>query len=586
MKKYQILHTKWTMVLIIFFIFVNCKSKPVEIDKICTEYIKEWKEFYPSEAFAMGNKKSAFYFEDFSKKKVGKWLGFNKEILIRIQGLKTDLSLDDRIDMRLLKRKVRLEIEKWEFEESHKNSPSLYAGIISHALTYILARKNLTLHEKYKSVSNRVSGIRTLCSSAIKMVTGGRPAQTAGSIKGLEASAHFYEENLLEIVKEWIESEKLNRFKRECLETAASIRALISHIKKKVVPVISKADALGKETYTRKLKIYTDLDITPERLEKISIEEIHKVREMMARLSAEYFKETYPDQNVPGNFQGLLKRSIEDMEADREVNQKDFLQSFINLINQSEAFIREKKIATLPDKRTLFTDLSPAHFAGAAIGGVYSAGPFDPYADTLFYLPSVLDSTPEKVKEGFYRSFNNHFNTMIISHEISPGHYLQLKIAASNPHMVRSIFAGALYTEGWATLCERITLDAGWNEYNKLTRLAHLRKRLENAIRAYISVQFHCNGWNKEKVRDFAIKTGMLAPQFAFNLWNRVIDFPFQLTSYFLGFKAFFDVYETEKSRLGDAFCLKDFCDKILYTGAAPIDELTSIFKFPGVETN
>jgi hypothetical protein len=36
-------------------------------------------------------------------------------------------------------------------------------------------------------------------------------------------------------------------------------------------------------------------------------------------------------------------------------------------------------------------------------------------------------------RDGFYRSFNTAFNTMIISHEIYLGHYLQLKAAAGHP---------------------------------------------------------------------------------------------------------------------------------------------------------
>ena len=167
---------------------------------------------------------------------------------------------------------------------------------------------------------------------------------------------------------------------------------------------------------------------------------------------------------------------------------------------------------------------------------------------------------------------------MIITHEIFPGHYLQLKIASTNPHLVRSLFADDLFVEGWATLCEQITLDAGWDGDNKLTRLAHLRKRLENAVRAYTSVQVHCNGWNREKLVKFAVERGLLAPQFAINLWDRVMNSPFQLTSYFLGFRAFVDILEKEKKRLGERFRLRDFSDKILRAGAIPLDELPAIF--------
>ena len=112
--------------------------------------------------------------------------------------------------------------------------------------------------------------------------------------------------------------------------------------------------------------------------------------------------------------------------------------------------------------------------------------------------------------------------------------------------------------------------------------MAHLRKRLENTTRAYTSVQVHCRGWGKAQVHDFAVEEGLLAPQFATNLWDRVMASPLQLTSYFLGFKMFSEVLQAEKSRLGDDFSLQVFCDSVLYAGAVPIDKLPFIFRENG----
>ena len=206
-------------------------------------------------------------------------------------------------------------------------------------------------------------------------------------------------------------------------------------------------------------------------------------------------------------------------------------------------FLEEQDLIDLPEHETLYTALSPSHFAGAAVGGVYSAGPFDPEAETLFYLPTVPDSAPDEAKNGFYRSFNTFFNTMIITHEIYPGHYLQLKVAAHHPSRIRALFTGDDFTEGWASFVEQMTLDHGFDGDQPLTRMAHLRKRLENAVRAYVSVQVHCRGWGAEELGAFAVETGLLPPQFAENLWQRALLSPIQLPSYFIGFRVFDEVY-------------------------------------------
>ncbi len=109
--------------------------------------------------------------------------------------------------------------------------------------------------------------------------------------------------------------------------------------------------------------------------------------------------------------------------------------------------------------------------------------------------------------------------------------------------------------------------------------MAHLRKRLENANRAYTSVQVHCQDWTQEKVLDFSTTESLLAPQFAKSLWGRIMRSPMQLTSYFLGGQQFTKLLAAEEKRLGENFQLKRFMDTIMQAGPIPIDEFHRIFQ-------
>lgn len=144
---------------------------------------------------------------------------------------------------------------------------------------------------------------------------------------------------------------------------------------------------------------------------------------------------------------------------------------------------------------------------------------------------------------------------------------------------MRILFPYGPYSEGWATLAERVALDTGYAADDKLTLLAQLRKRLENANRAYMSVQAHCNGWDQEQVHRVSIEVSLLAPQFAKSLWGRLMRSPMQMTSYMLGSLMFTKVYEVERKRLGKGFRTLYFMDTILTAGPIPIDEFPSIFE-------
>lgn len=565
-----------TIILLGAALLVSCGPSRPAVQGIADDYIAAWKEFRPSRAFAAGDRDSAFRFETLPPETVEAWIAVNEETLERLNGLPGKFSADDRADLNLLERQILSELETWREDRAHAASPALYSGLISQALTHILAREDLPPAERRQAVMARLEGIRRLCGEGRSQLVDGRPQSTSRSIGGLESSARFLENGLPGIAASW-PGDHPEDFEETARETAAAVRKLAAHIRDNIRPRTTLPDALGRDVYAHKLKIAVGLDLTPEELDRIAKREIEEVRRLMAVESRLYHEERRPDEPVPGSFDELVGSAIRDMEDNRESTQAGFLAEFLDLIERSEAFVREQGIATIPEPRTLMTALSPAHFAGAAVGGVYPAGPFNPGADTLFYLPTVPDDAPDDVKEGFYRSFNNHFNAMIIPHEITPGHYMQAKIAASLPRIVRPLFSDGLYVEGWATLCEVIALDAGWNGHNRLDRLAHLRKKLENAVRAYISVQVHCNEWDRDRVLEFAVTEGLLAPQFALNLWDRVIGSPFQITTYFLGMREMSDFMSRERAMLGADFDLRAFCDAVLQAGPVPISFLPEL---------
>ncbi|MEX1311288.1 MAG: DUF885 family protein, partial [Candidatus Sulfomarinibacteraceae bacterium] len=402
-----------------------------------------------------------------------------------------------------------------------------------------------------------------LCATAKQNLVNGRPWATEASIRDIRSTASFFDGNLLNALEITADDPAGEALAEAAEQTAIELIALADWLENDLI--VGLTDAYGEDLYARELELAYGAHMTPELLERIAAEEIETVRGLMDDLA----RHGWGDGG--GDFNDRIRPILAEMEDHRASNQEEFLQEFLDLIDRSRAFLEEQDLIDLPEHETLFTALSPSHFAGAAVGGVYSAGPFDPEAETLFYLPSVPDSAPEEVRDGFYRSFNSHFNTMIITHEIYPGHYLQLKVAAHHPSRLRALFTGDDFTEGWASFVEQMTLDHGFDGDRPLTRMAHLRKRLENAVRAYVSVQVHCRGWGADELGAFAVDTGLLPPQFAENLWQRALLTPIQLPSYFVGFRIFDEVYRGGRDALGDDFSTKAFNNAVVSSGGMPM---------------
>jgi uncharacterized protein (DUF885 family) len=550
---------------------IGCPRPPAQdIHRIADDYIRDWVEFYPSRALAAGRVESAQRIEDFREPVVDAWITANRRALDRIRRLPQDTGLDERIDRRLLERQISHELFEWAETGIHRIDPQLYSNLVNHALTPILVRDNLDEAARLEAVAARLDGLETLCATGRAQLVNGRPSATEASIRDLRSTADFIQNGLVDALGIAPNDDTVRELAAASARTAAALRSFADWLELELDPMLG--DAWGEPLYARRLAIAYGPEMTPDTLERIAGAEIETSRELMADLARR------SSGAAPTTaFDSLVDPLLAEMESHRAHDQQQFLQEFLDLINRSRQFLIDTNLVDLPDHETLYTALSPPHFAGAAVGGVYSAGPFDPEAETLFYLPSVPDDAPEDARDGFYRSFNTHFNTMIITHEIYPGHYLQLKAAAAHPSRVRPLFAGDDFTEGWATFCEQMMLDAGWDDDRVLTRMAHLRKRLENAVRAYVSVQVHCRGWDRDRVHAFAVERGLLPPQFADNLWHRAVLTPIQLPSYFVGFRIFDAAWRGERDRLGAEFSEKAFNNAVLASGGVPMDLLDEV---------
>lgn len=544
------------------------------VDVLSDSYLSAWAAFYPTQALAQGNWAAAGQFEDYTGQQVADWLQFNEEFAGKLAQTPRPDSAASRVDLEILRRQVAAEVALWSEDDVLRGQPQWYAEQVSQALTYLLVRERLPQEERYRALLARLAGIRRLCDQGREYLVAGNRWHTEAALRSLAASERFFRDSLAGMAGDWGDTAALAQAAQA---TADSVAQLSGHLQTKVLPGADPSPSMGGDRYAARLSRRSHGQLTPDQLRKQALAEIDRVRAEMEAAAAYWWQEQRDGHGAGVDADSVLTAALEAMEAERDDNPQDFLHSFTALTAAAETFVREHELATVPQPTTLYIALSPAHFAGAAVGGVYPTGPFAPEADTLFYLPSVPAGADAATAAGFYRSFNHHFNTMIISHEMFPGHYLQYRVAVEHAPPIRSIFADGAYVEGWGSFSEELMLEAGWGGGDRLTWLAHLRKRLENATRSYLSVMVHARGWDQQQVTRFAVERGLLAPQFAVNLWQRLVTSPLQLTDYFVGYRAFKALWRERQAREGAGFDQRSLVDGVLRAGPVPVDALPDL---------
>lgn len=549
--------------LLLLYLLALCFFASAQSPELEKQYIDAWKAFYPSTAVQLGMHDQVHSYEDRSKENIAAWLALQKEILAKCQELRSSDNPTTRINAMHLSQQIKSEILKWEGEAIHEKQLTLYTDLIRKARSAIDDYTFLTAPEKTTLLVERTKAVQKLCSAAIRSLKKCNKEDIEKGLKALAATR-----------TEYIKSN--GTFE----ESIASIDALTSFVKSDLIPGASaKKGSLGRTSYAAKLDIYTDGAVTPEELEAMALAEINHTKELMAETALIHFKKTYPDEIAPSS-EKLVRLALDDMEKDVTSSSSEYTAFWNQLADSLIEFITFNEIATLPKNQTLTIEPAPESAGPAArIGWVASSPPFAANPWTTLYLPSIPDTLPASEQKDFWASFNKPFNRMIAIHELYPGHYIQIKISRETPHTIRLLFPYGPYIEGWATFTERILLDAGWDADKPLTMLAHLRKRLENANRAYTSVMVHCHEWDIDQVMQFSTEEALLAPQFAKSLWGRLLRGPMQMTSYFFGGKQFREMYQSERERHGSDFVLKDFMDLCMRTGPIPILEFPALTK-------
>ena len=160
-------------------------------------------------------------------------------------------------------------------------------------------------------------------------------------------------------------------------------------------------------------------------------------------------------------------------------------------------------------------------------------------------------------------------------HESIPGHHLQTALAQEAvglPEFRRHLGSTA-FVEGWALYAERLADEMGLYS-GDLDRIGLLSYDAWRASRLIVDTGIHAFGWPRQEAVDFLRDNTLLAESNIENEVDRYITSPAQALTYKLGQLEILALRSEARARLGDAFRLSDFHDRVLENGALSLAAL------------
>ena len=305
----------------------------------------------------------------------------------------------------------------------------------------------------------------------------------------------------------------------------------------------------GQAWYRQQIREYTTLDLGPEQIHQIGLDEVARIRgEMDAIIDQLGFSGRSPETR----FQDFLQFLRTDPQFYATEPQR-LLERAAWIAKRVDAKVGQ--YVSLP--RGLFTiipvpdDIAPFWTAGRGGLGTYWVNTYDLPSRPLYNLPALT------------------------LHEASPGHALQAALSQEQkelPPFRRDSYISA-YGEGWGLYSEKLGKEMGIYEtpYEEFGRLTF---EMWRAARLVIDTGVHEFGWSRQQAIDYLAGHTALARHDVVTEVDRYISWPGQALSYYLGYRTIRELRSEAERELGARFDQRPFHDTILDLGSVPLPVL------------
>ena len=309
----------------------------------------------------------------------------------------------------------------------------------------------------------------------------------------------------------------------------------------------------GDQLYRYLIKSTTTLDMTPEEIHQLGLNEV-------ARITAEMEK-VRQEVGFKGNLQKFfdyLRTSTKFQAKSRE----ELTQGYYAIGKTVEAKV-PTYFSTIPKAPLVIRPYEPFREKFEA-GGSYEQGTPDGSRPGTFYF-NAYDLPARSTWE----------MTTLFLHEGEPGHHFQISLAQENealPPFMR--FGGnTAYVEGWALYAETLGYDMGLYK-DPYQRFGTLNDEMLRAMRLVVDTGIHSKGWTRDQSIAYMLGHSGMSRTDATAEVERYIAIPSQATAYKIGALTIQRLRRKAEAELGPKFDIRDFHAQVLMTGALPLSIL------------
>ena len=553
------------------------QTADAEYEAVADEYIKGYFAARPLQGTALGLHEYDGKITDYSRLALDAELSRLRRFDDRLAKFDpSKLSPRQSIDLRILQAAVKKDLFQMQDMSTFERNPMVYARAAD--VNVYVKRNFAPLEDRVRSLVAIESQIPNILIAAKTNLNDVLPKPYVElAIQIARGSSDFLKKNLVAAVVGLKDEQIRGAFQDANRRAANALADYAAWLEREKLPKASPDFALGEEKYRRLLAQTELVDLPPEKILEIGMEQLKAQQTAFAeaakiidpnKSAIEVFKEVQGEHPTPQNL-------IPDIAKDLEKIRK---------------YVSSHHLVTIPSDIRAQVKETPQYRRATSFASMDTPGPFEKRATEAYYYVTPTESDwPEKQKQEWLTAFNNYASDIVSIHEVYPGHYVQfLRLNASPAGKVEKIFGSYAFIEGWAHYCEQMMIEQGYGsaigaspseEDTKRAakyRMAQADEALLRLCRLCVSIKMHTQNMSVDEATKFFQDNCYYEEKPARSEAMRGTYDPSYL-NYTLGKLQILKLRDDYKAQQGDEFSLQKFHNDLLNHGMPPIRLLREI---------
>src|SRR5437762_10552622 len=486
------------------------------------------------------------------------------------------LSPRQSIDLRIMQADVKKDLFEMQEMSVFERNPMVYARAVD--VNVYIKRNFATLEDRVRSLIAIESQIPNILIAARTNLNEVLPKPYVElAIQIARGSSDFLKKDLIAAVAGIKDQQLRVAFQESNRKAANALNDYAAWLEREKLPKASLDFALGEEKFKRFLTQTDLVDLPPQKILEIGLEQLKAEQEAFADAAKkidpnkppiEVFKQIQSEHPTP---ESLIPDVAKDLDKIRK-------------------YVSVHHLVGIPSDVRAKVKETPQYLRATSFASMDTPGPFEKRAtEAYYYVTPTENDWPEKQKEEWLTAFNYYTSDVVSIHEAYPGHYVQFQhLNASPANKIEKIFGSYAFIEGWAHYCEKMMLDEGFGSPTNSPpseedvkraakyRMAQADEALLRLCRLCVSIKLHTQNMSLDEATKFFHDNCYYEEKPARQEAMRGTFDPGYL-NYTLGKLEILKLRDDYKAQQGDEFSLQKFHNEVLNHGMPPIRLLREI---------